>query len=259
MIKKQILFTLLAIITMLSITQLFASSKESESYPYIPREINLSGNIINFSMPENFSKDMPAYDLVENLNLNDSSFFEKNNSYTLLRRWWDFKDNSFFSKNVGTMMMTIHVYKNVESSNDISHPVSFVKTLLMEMDIRSKDENKKRRWDDIVFFPEHYQSFIQLQYNKKNWLSSGAGTKLGKDKAFYYWIPISEDNYLAVEFHFAPNNNIDVRPFIDVYCRDLFEKIMSSFDVVYSSDNNIKSKLESNAHLELQKLIEELD
>lgn len=43
--------------------------------------------------------------------------------------------------------------------------------------------------DDTIFFPEHYQSFIQLQYNNKNWISSGSGTMFEKDKVFYYWIP----------------------------------------------------------------------
>ena len=90
---------------MLSITQLFGSSKESKAPPYMPRQIDLSGNIVNFSMPENFSPDFPADDLVENFNLNDSSVFKKNNSVALLRRWWDFKDNSFFSKEMGTMMI----------------------------------------------------------------------------------------------------------------------------------------------------------
>jgi len=259
MIKKQILLILLVIITMLSLTKLFSSSKENVDHPYMPRQINLSGNIVNFSIPENFSLDFPADDLVENLNINDQNVFAKNNSFSLLRRWWDYKDDSFFAKEVGTMMMTIHVYKTEDSSEDISHPIGFVKTLLFEMEKRSKDENEGRKGDDIIFYPEHYQSFIQLQYNNKNWLSSGAGTMYEKDKAFYYWIPVSPKNYLAVEFHFAPNSNISIRPFIDNYCRDMLEKIMSSFDVIYSSENSIKIKLEKNSRLKLDELIKELD
>ncbi len=259
MIYKKISILLLVTITMLSITQMFGVSKENNEHPYMPRQINLSGNYVNFSMPENFSMDFPAEDLVESININDSKTFKNNNAVELLRRWWGFKDNSFFAKEVGTMMMTIHVYKTEDLSEDISRPVGFVKTLLLEMEKRSKDENKGRKGDDIIFFPEHYQSFIQLQYNNKNWLSSGAGTMYEKDKAFYYWIPVSQKNYLAVEFHFAPNSNISIRPFIDNYCRDMMEKIMSSFDIIYSSENTIKSKLENNSQLKLEQLIKELD
>ena len=62
--NKKIYLTLLTVvIAMLSITQLFGSSKENNNFPYMPRQINLSGNIVNFSIPENFSTDFPADDL----------------------------------------------------------------------------------------------------------------------------------------------------------------------------------------------------
>lgn len=67
----------------------------------MPRKINLSGNYVNFSMPENFSTDFPANDLVESLDITEPKTFKNNNAVELLRRWWDFKNNDFIAKNVG--------------------------------------------------------------------------------------------------------------------------------------------------------------
>ena len=258
--QKQTILLFLVIITMLSISQLFGSTKENTEYPYMSRQINLSGNIIDFSMPENFSKDMPADDLIEVLNLTGEMLFKNNNSFTLLRRWWDFKDDALFSKNVGSMMMTIHVNKTLDESKDISHPIDFIKLLMLDMNKRDKDENKGRSENEKVLFPlDYYILYVERNYNNQRWLRAGSAAEDESQMMFHYWIPITSRHYLTVEFNFAPNNNISMRPFIDTYCRDMFEKIMSSFDIIYSGENTIKSKLENNSQLKLDSLIKQLD
>ena len=261
MIKKYklIILILLVILPMLSILKAFGLSQEKQDYPYMPRQINLSGNIVNFSMPENFSLDFPADDLVEVLNLNDEKLFQDKKPVTLLRRWWDFKDDSFFAKEVGTMMMTIHIYKTKDPSEDISHPISFIKTLLKEMEKRDKEENKNRSEKDKVYFPQFYQSFGEKTHSNQRWLRGGGADTYETQMAFHEWIQINSNHYLGVEFHFAPNTHISMRSFVDTYCRDMQEKIMSSFDIIYANENSIKLKLEKNKQLELKKLIEELE
>lgn len=257
MIKKITITLILVTITMLSITQMFGMSKDNKEHPYMPRQINLSGNIVNFSMPENFSMDFPADDLVENININDEGLFKKNNSIELLRRWWDFKDNSFISKDVGSMMMTIHVNESLDISKDISHPVEFIKVILLDMAKRDNEENTGKSEETKTHYPEDLQSFVERTYNKQRWLSSGSGTFDETTKVFHFWAPVSNKNHLTIEFNFAPNNNISMRLFIDEYCREMMRKIMSSFDVIYSSENTIKSKIEKNSQFKLEKLIQE--
>ena len=236
LIKHKTLLSLLMVaIAMLSISQLFGSSKDNSQHPYMPRQINLSGNFVSFSIPENFSKDMPADDLIESLNIEDDKLFLKNNSITLLRRLWDFNDDSFFSKNVGTMMMTIHAYKIKKPSEDISHPLGFVNVLLAEMERRDKEENKGKSDSDKVFFPESYQSFFERTHNNQKWFKGGAADTHETQLAFHEWKQISSDTYIGVEFHFAPNNNISMRTFVDTYCREMMNEIMSTFDVIYSN------------------------
>ena len=245
----------LVIIAMLSITQFFGLAKAEKSYPYMPRQINLSGNIINFAMPENFSREFPADDLVENYDL---SKVKVDHPVELLRRWWDFSDNSFFKKDVGTMMMTIHIYENRDVSSDISNPLGFVHSLLTEMEKRDKDENTGRSDEEKVFFPSFYNSFFERIYSNQRWFSGGGSNEEYTQVAFHLWKQISEKYFIGVEFHFAPNNRIPMRQFIDEYCRNMLEKIMSTFDVIYSENNPIKAKLEANSHLKLDKLVEEL-
>jgi len=259
MINKQIIILLLVTITMLSITQMFGMSKDNKEHPYMPRQINLSGNYVNFSMPENFSTDFPANDLVEIVNINNEKAFEINNSIELMRRWWDFKDNSFIAKDVGSMMMSIHVNEVLDTSRDISSPVEFIQVILLDMAKRDDEENKGKSEETKTHYPEDLQSFVERKYNKQRWISSGSGTFDEITKVFHFWIPVTEKNYLSIEFNFAPNNNISMRPFIDEYCREMMRKIMGTFDIIYSSENTIKSKLEKSSQLKLEQLIKELE
>ena len=255
-LNNKLLTKYILVIIMLSITQFFGLAKAEKSYPYMPRQINLSGNIINFSMPENFSKDFPADDLIESYDL---SKVKVGKPVELLRRWWDFSGNSFFKKNIGTMMMTIHVYESIDTTRDISNPLDFAGVIMSEMEVRFEDENKNRANSEIVHFPkDYYLSYIERVYNHQRWLRAGSGNENDSQAVFHYWKPLSEKQYILVEFHFAPNNRVPMRQFIDEYCRDMLEEIMSTFDVIYANENTLKAKLEANSHLKLEKLVDEI-
>lgn len=246
----------LVFIVMLSIAHFFGIAQAEKIYPYMPRQINLSGNFVNFSMPENFSKDFPAENLVESYDLNAVKIEQP---VELLRRWWDYSDDSFFKKDVGTMMMTIHLYQSRDKSKDLSNSLDFVKAIMLEMSYRDNEENKSREVEDKVLYPvDYYSLYSERIYNNQRWLRAGSGNENESQVVFHFWKALSEKEYMLVDFHFAPNNRISMRRFIDEYCRDMMEKIMSTFDVIYSEENTIKAKLEANSHLKLEKLVEEI-
>ena len=258
--NKNIYFNLLTVvIAMLSITQLFGSPKKNNDIPYMSRQINLSGNFVSFLIPENFSTDFPADDLIETVNLKGRDDSQEAKPITLLRRWWDFKDNSFFSKNVGSMMMTIHVYKVKDSQKDISNPIGFIEAIQLDLEMRDKEENSNTSEDFKVIYPSSYDSYVQKKFDRLTWLRNATGTFDERQVTYHYWVQIDDSHYLTVEFSFAPNDNIAMRTFIDTYCRDMLEKIMSTFDVIYSNENPIKAKLENNAQLNLEQLVKELN
>lgn len=68
------------------------------------RHVNISGNVLSFAMPENFSGEMPAEPLIETLNLNALT---KESSGLLLQCWWDIKEPVFFGKALGSTKMDL--------------------------------------------------------------------------------------------------------------------------------------------------------
>lgn len=96
---------------MLSVlSQLFSpSTQAAEKNKLHFRQINLSGNIFHFALPEDFSRDMPAADMVETLDIGDSKKFDNPEYGNLIRRWWDIKEPGWFGKKLGTVMMDISV------------------------------------------------------------------------------------------------------------------------------------------------------
>src|SRR5690606_36028018 len=81
---------LLVLIMLSVLTQLFSSPAQANGENKLhPRQINLSGNIFHFSMPEDFSRDMPAANMVEVLEITDLKKFDNPEYGNLIRRWWD--------------------------------------------------------------------------------------------------------------------------------------------------------------------------
>lgn len=127
------------------------------------------------------------------------------------------------------------------------------------MEKRDHDENAGRNEETKVYFPEFYQSFFERIHNNQKWLSGGGSDANYTQVAFHEWRQITHSHFMGVEFHFAPGNNISMRNLIDTYCREMMEKIMSTFDVIYANENTIKAKLEANSHLQLEKLADKLN
>src|SRR5690554_492799 len=111
---------ILVLIMLSLITQFFSGSSQANVKTY-PRQINLSGNVFHFSLPEDFSKDMPAYDMVEALDISDPQKFDDPEYGNLIRRWWDIKEPGWFGKNLGTVMMDISVQRVVENKQQLLH------------------------------------------------------------------------------------------------------------------------------------------
>ena len=85
-----------------TIRKLFTRSIAIDEPLGAKRTANLSGNYFSFAMPEDFSKDMPAEDLVENLDITDLKKFDKPEYGNLIKRWWDIREPGFFGKNLGS-------------------------------------------------------------------------------------------------------------------------------------------------------------
>src|SRR5690606_39085462 len=110
-IMRTIWINKLLVIIMISGLSQFLGLNANAAPKIYPRQIDLSGNIFSFSMPENFSKNMPAENMVEVLDIGDSKKFDNPEYGNLIRRWWDIKKPGFFGKELGTVMMDISVQR----------------------------------------------------------------------------------------------------------------------------------------------------
>ena len=81
-------------------------------------------------MPENFSRDFPAKDMIEFVDLDHAAGISDYHGVPLLRRFWDFKTDGFFRKDTGMLIMMLSVKKIPDGcQKNLAHPLEFVEVL----------------------------------------------------------------------------------------------------------------------------------
>ena len=233
------------------------------------RSVDLSGNVFQFAMPEDFSRDMPADDLVERLDISDPSIFSDPDNSTLIRRWWDIKEPGFFGKKLGTVMMNISVRKVPDNTlrwlnseaYDATDRLSFM--LMLTEDAQLKHPNNRYNVEVtpenqpfLYFVPglvtmvgdKLHPSFLDERFGGQVWTrySVPAPQSLFIEN---YAIPMTLDAYLEVGFYFSPNDNVSVRHFLDS-ARNKLDPIRETFRIQYSTDNSVKDVVEHDWHNE---------
>ncbi len=190
------------------------------------REIQFSAAKLQFSMPENFSLDFPAEDMVDQVNERDSRLYEKNNNTKLLQRWWDFFEPTFFSKKeVATIMMTITIH---QSGVIYKSRLDFVKILLNRLELVHKEFNETAQPDFQILYPETYESFFEEVYNQQRWLGYSLEAVNGTSYTATYVMPLDSSHYVEIAFDIGISHNIRMRDFYLKDGQNFIEKIMSS-------------------------------
>jgi hypothetical protein len=239
--------TVAAVKFMLSIIRKLFSNNSGAATPVgHTRQVDLSGNIFSFAMPEDFSRDMPADDLVEQLDINDLEKFNDPMYGNLIRRWWDIKDAGFFGKNLGTVMMDISVQRVPENRLKLVRNTPYNISDRLDF-LLMIDESLHQRYDEFVEktrgagdgFEYYIMSFATLLgrdlnsafrdniFNQQKWTAYSVGAPLNQ-MIVGYVLPISDKVYLEVIFTYSPNKNVFPREFRDVAYQktDLVENSM---------------------------------
>ena len=222
--------TTLVLIMLSILTGMFSGSTQAEKNKLYPRQINLSGNVFHFAMPEDFSKDMPAGDMVEVLDISDLSRFDDPQYGNLIRRWWDIKESGWFGKNLGTVMMDISVQKVVPNQRKLIHDRSY--DIKDRMDFMLMlDDSFHQRYDQLnreSSSPDravaYHSSFVTMVgdkietnyrefiFNQQKWVENGiVGPR--NDLIIILAIPIDERVYLEASFTYSKNDDAHLRDF----------------------------------------------
>ena len=241
----------------LSLMKAFGMSGAPDELRLYTRQIDLSGNVFRFEIPEDFSQDMPAEDLIEQLDIQNSANLQRNGYVTLMRRWWDIKKPGFRGKQMGTIMMSITVRARPENRAGILRAkpydfhimLHFVVALYDSLDQRYRDHNNEVTLSGnpelSVYVPELvtkigetvYPNFKDLSLNKKNkWVSTGIGVSETGQINKLYAIPLDQDNFLEIEFSLMPNDDVVAREFVDLAMVRV-NKIVETFDLKYAKSN----------------------
>lgn len=244
---------ILVLIMLSLITQLFSGSAQTDVKTY-PRQINLSGNVFHFYLPEDFSKDMPAYDMVESLDITDLKKFDDPEYGNLIRRWWDIKETGWFGKSLGTVMMDISVQRVAENKQkllhsnpyDIKDRIDFILMLDDDFHQNYDDLNSEIEPDSGRASAYHsspfslvgrkilslYREFI---FNEQKWIESGIAAPRGT-LIHIPSLPVSENIYLRVSFTYSRNDNVFIRDFLDAAFAKM-RVIQESFRMDYAEGN----------------------
>lgn len=246
----------LMIISMtIGLSQLLGLTANAEPKIY-PRQVNLSGNIFHFSMPENFSKDMPAENMIENLNIEDLKKFENPEYGNIIRRWWDIKKPGFFGKELGAVMMDISVQKVPENNAklihsrayDITNRLDFLLAIDNSLRQRYKNFNQNKTDDSYsVTFCSLYgnklESFYRDKiYNQQKWTGYTVVAPLNQ-LIVGLVLPLTENTFLEVVFTYSPNQNIAPREFLNIAYQTT-HPIENSLKVAYLTGNEIQQLVE---------------
>ncbi len=236
-----------------AISKAFGFSSPPEQNPLMPRQINLSGNILHFSMPENFSQDMPAEDMIESVDLTDKSTYQDDQKFTLIRRWWDFKEKGIFGKEYGSLMMSIYLKEASDSlSVDTLKPLDFIEILMDDVEKGKPDID-----EGLMVYSDYFPAYDEQWNSNQRWLKYAQGPLDGTQYTFLYAIPITDKQYIIAEFTSAPNDGIGIRGFIENYTLPFIDKIMETFMVDYVDNNPAKQAVIKAEGPSLQQLIDD--
>lgn len=226
-----------------------------------PRQVDLSGNIFHFSMPENFSKDMPAANMVEKLDINDLKKFDNPEYGNIVRRWWDIKKPGFFGKELGTVMMDISIQRPPENKKnllndqpfDITNRLDFMMVINEQLHNRFDQLNRETESEMQGTNAYHFgccsllgdrivSHFRDPIHGDQKWLGYSVSAPLNQ-LIVGLALPLTTDTYLEIVFTYSPNQNVLPREFLDIAYLTT-KPIENSLKVNYRPSNEIKKLVE---------------
>lgn len=184
--------------------------------PLMTRTIRMTGVDFHFAMPENFSLDMPADDLVEHVDLNKYIPLPETGCIELMKRWWDFYHGKPSVKNnIGTMMLSFDLIprrNNIQGSLFDYEPMvnEVYQNLLNEF---SASASEAPAMGEVL--PQAATDLDEFSNNGRNWVIAGVGNPSDPTQTLnIYCTPISDDWYLQARFEHWESKGKHTGPFL---------------------------------------------
>lgn len=256
------------IVFMLSIfsSLLSFSTSAKEAHPVISqRQVNIGGHVFSFELPEGFSKDLPADNMVEQLDISSVDQFNELTAGHILRRWWDIKEPGWFGSKLGTVMLEISVQRihpntleRIHSQPyDVTDRLDFMFSIEELLMLRYGAHNEEVRNPDGSWNHELAYNVSGIAYmlggrvdarywnhiaNGQTWTRYGVAGQYGA-LITNYALPINKQFIIELSFTYSPDHNVNGRHFLRT-AEKTTDKIINSLYLEYPKDSPVKAVVE---------------
>ncbi len=240
----------------------FFSSEKSIAFG-AERSVDLGVATLNFSLQEDFSRDMPAEPLIERADIRQKDFAKKLDSGLLLQRWWDIKTPGFLGKNVGMLMMSIGVHAVPENKQKLVHNKPY--DIFDRLDLMlSLNERFHQMYDghnqqalasgdgEFAYYGASLLIGLQGDYttpfrddivNQTKWTSYSIAAAKGGELIMAHALPLNKETILEVRFTSSPDKSkISVRDFDELVEEIRIDPMFKQFEIRFNEEaNELKS------------------
>ncbi len=233
--------------------KVFTATAQSGQSELLPRALSIDGTRLLFAIPEDFSKDMPADDLIENSHTLSPQLAHPNDSRLLMRRWWTLKEPGLFQRQRGSLVMSIALVKKPESQGrllktqayDLGSLLDFTIALYDSLKLRWADHNASVIAGSLDPFYMHvssllgsigdefYSGFDKLIINGHPWVR----TEIAQQRPFHkvFATPVADDVFLEIQFGVLANDNTNAYRFSGLAMKRV-NRILQT--LIIEQDNN---------------------
>lgn len=178
-----------------------------------PHRIRIGEDTLHFEIPHNFSQDVPMSPIPEAIDLNDVEFEGDTVRFkNLWRAWWSFYTPGLFSREIGTLMMSIDVFEvHPAFDRDIFDRENFIEAMQINLVNTYAAFNRKIQVDGEtekeVILPHSPSRYSDRAQKEQIWILHSVVCDQGPDFYIRLNIPISRTQYLGVAFHEINHNS----------------------------------------------------
>lgn len=227
-------------------------AEQTTAQVFHPHRMRIGEDTLHFNIPHNFSHDVPMSPLPESIDLNTLSFDGEDLSFkNLWRAWWSFYTPGLFSREIGTLMMSIDVFKvHPAFKQNIYERENFIEAMQINLVNTYAAFNRKvldnGNRDQEIHLPHRPTEYkLSRAKNDQTWMLHAIFCDTGPDCYIRFNIPLSEAIYLGVSFHEPTHGSgqghlytLTVRQYIELISQTIYLESKTGIDLGESTNDS---------------------
>lgn len=224
-----------------------------EKARFKPLRFNLSGNILELSIPDNVSPEMPPTELIPDLDINSAETFRGASKIPLMKVMYDFPRPGWRKRDYGSMALTLWLHKKPATfEDDIFQREHLIKAIQVDLKNDYQSFNEKV-WNDglaagklsvdlvdemMNFSGNSDEEIIDHKINSTLWVEHFIS---GLERHRVYCSAISKSSYLCIDFEDMHSNGTFFDEMIEV-STPYSDAIIKSVNLTLVQNHHLVSK-----------------